>query len=79
MYVESKDKETLSQIGEIRFVRAQDVLELIYASKSGNTQLRWRKTKEGGGRLTGKASLNSLVNLVAAKILDSTDDKRARS
>jgi hypothetical protein len=72
MYIEAEDKETLKKIEELTFVRALNVLGIIYNSKSGNTKLKWRSTKEKLGRLTGEASANSLVNLFEAGALERT-------
>lgn len=72
MYIEAEDKETLKKIEELSFVRASNVLGIIYNSKSGNTKLKWRSTKEKFGRLTGEASANSLVNLFGANALERT-------
>jgi len=70
MYVEAEDKETLSKKGEIQFVRASNVIGIIYNSKSGSTRLKWRQIRNDLGKLTGEASTNSLVNLFAARVLD---------
>jgi hypothetical protein len=69
MYVEAEDKETLQQIREIRFTRVSNVLGIIYNSKSGRTQLKWRHLKGRIGRLSGEASPNTLVNLFASQAL----------
>ncbi len=69
MYIEAKDKETLITTEEIRFVKATEINELIYNSKSGRTKLKWTRTEGENGRLSGEASLNTLVNLAAARIL----------
>jgi len=69
MYVEAEDKETVQQIREIRFTRVSQVLGIIYNSKSGRTQLKWRHLKGRIGRLSGEASPNSLVNLFASEAL----------
>jgi hypothetical protein len=66
MYVEAEDKETVQQIRDIRFTRVSNVLGVIYNSKSGRTKLKWRQVKGSIGRLTGEASPNSLVNLLAS-------------
>ncbi|MEM4179915.1 MAG: hypothetical protein QXJ55_09615, partial [Candidatus Caldarchaeum sp.] len=42
---------------------------VIYRSKSGNTDLKWRQIKGPFGRLTGTASPNSVVNLLEVGIL----------
>lgn len=69
MYVEAEDKETVGQIREIRFARVSNVLGIIYNSKSGRTQLKWRHLKGRIGRLSGEASPNTLVNLFASEAL----------
>jgi hypothetical protein len=69
MYVEAEDKETVDQIREIRFTRVSNVLGVIYNSKSGRTQLKWRHLKGRMGRLSGEASPNTLVNLFASRAL----------
>ena len=69
MYVEAEDKETVHQIREIRFARVSNVLGIIYNSKSGRTQLKWRHLKGRVGRLSGEASPNTLVNLFASQAL----------
>jgi hypothetical protein len=69
MYVEAEDKETIQQIREIRFTRVSNVLGIIYNSKSGRTQLKWRHLKGRIGRLSGEASTNTLVNLFASRAL----------
>jgi hypothetical protein len=63
IYVEAADKVTLKKIRDITFVNARDVLGIIYNSKSGNTALKWRQLRKRGGKVTGEASPNSLVNL----------------
>ena len=68
--MEAEDKETVEKIRSIIFVRAFEVLGIIYKSKSGRTYLKWRSTRSKIGRLTGEASGNSLVNLYAANVLD---------
>jgi len=70
IYVEAEDKETVEKTRSITFVRAFEVLGIIYKSKSGRTYLKWRSTRGKIGRLTGEASGNSLVNLYAARALD---------
>ena len=70
MYVEAEDKVTLKSIGAITFARVSEVLGIIYTSKSGRTQLRWRSIQDDVGRLTGDATTHSLVNLFTTQILD---------
>lgn len=69
MYVEAEDKETVYQVRDIRFTRVSNVLGVIYNSKSGRTQLKWRHLKGRVGRLSGEASPNTLVNLFASEAL----------
>jgi hypothetical protein len=69
IYIEAADKVTLKKIRDITFINAQDILGIIYTSKSGNTKLKWRQTRGPIGRLTGNASSNSLVNLSMARII----------
>jgi hypothetical protein len=51
------------------FVNAKDVLGIIYSSKSGNTQLKWRQIRRKTGKVSGGASANALVNLVESGVL----------
>src|SRR3990170_2860432 len=69
IYVEAADKVTLKKIREITFVNARDVLGIIYNSKSGNTQLKWRQIRRLNGKVTGEASPNSLVNLAESGVI----------
>ena len=69
IYVEAADKVTLKKIREITFVNARDVLGIIYTSKSGNTILKWRQIRRSGGKVSGNASSNSLVNLAQAGVI----------
>lgn len=69
IYVEAASKIDLTQIRDIKFVKAMDVLGIIYRSKSGNTQLKWRQLRGSLGRVTGEASPNSVVNLLEAGVL----------
>jgi hypothetical protein len=69
IYVEAADKVTLKKIREITFVNARDVLGIIYNSKSGNTRLKWRQIRRHGGKVTGEASPNSLVNLAESGVI----------
>lgn len=78
MYVEAEDKETLRKIRDIEFTRVSSVLGVIYNSKSGLTKLKWRQTKNFLGKLSGKSSGNSLVNLFEAGILDENYIRKMR-
>ena len=44
IYIEAVDKVTLKKIREMTFVNAKEVLGIIYSSKTGNTNLKWRQT-----------------------------------
>ncbi|MEM2122975.1 MAG: hypothetical protein QXE79_04990, partial [Candidatus Bathyarchaeia archaeon] len=68
--IEAKDKETLDNIDDIRFVRVDGLDRIIYNSKSGRTKLIWRRLRRDIGKVLGDASLNSIVNLVTARVLD---------
>lgn len=70
MYVEAEDKVTLTKINDIAFTQVSYVLGIIYNSKSGHTQLKWRHIKGDMGALSGEASTNTMVNLYEAGALD---------
>ncbi|MFH0848503.1 MAG: hypothetical protein V1857_03280 [archaeon] len=78
MYVEAEDKQTVTVLNEITFTRVSNVLGVIYNSKSGSTRLKWRSLKADMGKLTGEASLNSIVNLYTARALGKEFMERAR-
>jgi hypothetical protein len=69
IYVEAADKVTLKKIREMTFVNAKEVLGIIYSSKTGNTNLKWRQTRRKNGKVTGEASPNALVNLVESEVI----------
>jgi len=69
IYIEAADKVTLKKIRDITFVNANDVLGIIYTSKSGHSKLKWRQLRGPMGRLSGDASKNSLVNLSMVRVL----------
>lgn len=69
IYIEAVDKVTLKRIREMTFVNAKEVLGIIYSSKSGNTQLKWRQIRKKNGKVYGTASANALVNLVESGVL----------
>src|SRR6266496_1791565 len=69
IYIEAADKVTLKKVREMTFVNAKEVLGVIYSSKSGNTQLKWRQTRRRSGKVQGDASANALVNLVESGVL----------
>jgi hypothetical protein len=68
IYVEAERKNDLESMGEIVFVEAENVIGIIYNSKSGRSHLKWRQVYGKLGKLTGEASTNALVNLFAAGI-----------
>jgi hypothetical protein len=69
IYIEAADKVTLKKIREMTFVNAKEVLGIIYSSKTGNTNLKWRQTRRKNGKVTGEASPNALVNLVESEVI----------
>ncbi|HVC27334.1 MAG TPA: hypothetical protein VND40_04165 [Nitrososphaerales archaeon] len=69
IYIEAADKVTLKRIRDITFVNANEVLGIIYKSKSGHSMLKWRHIEHEMGRVTGDASNNSLVNLSMAGVI----------
>jgi hypothetical protein len=69
IYIEAADKVTLKKIREMTFVNAKEILGIIYSSKSGNTQLKWRQIRRKSGKVQGDASANALVNLVESGVL----------
>lgn len=69
IYVEAASKVELAKIRDLTFIKAADVLGVIYRSKTGNTYLKWRQIKGTIGRLTGVASPNSIVNLIEARVI----------
>jgi hypothetical protein len=73
IYIEAADKVTLKRIRDITFVNANEVLGIIYKSKSGHSMLKWRHIEHEMGRVTGDASQNSLVNLSMARVLSPED------
>src|SRR5438445_13238930 len=54
IYVEAADKVTLKKIRDMTFVNAKEVLGIIYSSKSGNTNLKWRQIRRSEERRVGK-------------------------
>jgi hypothetical protein len=73
IYIECSSKINLKKIRDIQFVKVNDVLGILYSSKSGNTKLKWRQIAGRVGRLSGEASLNALVNLIEAGIITKRD------
>jgi len=69
IYIEAADKVTLKKVRMITFISAKDILGIIYMSKSGNTNLKWRQTRGNYGKVSGVASANSLVNLLDSRVI----------
>ncbi|MCS7110151.1 MAG: hypothetical protein NZ956_01605 [Candidatus Caldarchaeum sp.] len=69
IYVEAVSKVPLREMRDVKFVKVAEVLGVIYKSKSGNTDLKWRQLKGPFGRVTGEASPNSVVNLLESGVL----------
>ncbi|MFQ5710223.1 MAG: hypothetical protein ACE5GD_00435 [Candidatus Geothermarchaeales archaeon] len=70
IHVEAERKTDLEQSRELVFVEAENIMGIIYNSKSGSSRLKWRQVYGELGRLTGEASVNTLVNLFATGIKD---------
>jgi len=70
IYIEAADKVTLKKERDITFINVRDVLGIIYQSKSGNTNIKWRQIRGRGGKVMGESSTNSLVNLITARVID---------
>lgn len=69
VYTEAEDKVTLAKVGEIQFVKAENVISVTYTSKSGGTRLRWDRTEGKKGRLKGAVTTNSIIKLIDAGII----------
>lgn len=69
IYIEAADKVTLNKIRMITFINVKDILGILYTSKSGNTNLKWRQTRGVYGKVTGEASGNTLVNLLESGVI----------
>lgn len=76
IYVEAVSKIDLGKIRDIRFVKVAEVLGVIYRSKSGNTDLKWRQIKGIVGKVVGEASPNSIVNLIESGVLPRNSIKK---
>lgn len=68
IYVEAELKEDLEAINDIVFVAAKNPMGIIYESKSGRSKLKWRQISESIGKLEGEITVNTLVNMITAKI-----------
>ena len=69
VYAEAEDKVTLKKIRDVDFVRVENVVGVVYNSKSGSTKLKWEHKRGDIGRLVGEASVNAVVKLVEAGII----------
>jgi len=69
IYTEAEDKVTLQTLHEVQFVRAVNVIGATYNSKSGSTKLKWEHTIGDTGKLSGEASINSVLKLVEAGVI----------
>ncbi|MEM2990486.1 MAG: hypothetical protein QXQ02_04810 [Halobacteria archaeon] len=69
IYVEAASKVELAKIRDLTFIKAADILGVIYRSKTGNTYLKWRQIKGSIARLTGVASPNSILHLIEARVI----------
>lgn len=70
VYIEAEEKEDIEEIEDIVIVRVNNVLGVEYISKSGRTHLKWRQLYKNFGKLYGRASGNTLVNLYEVGIRD---------
>lgn len=70
VYIESEVKEDIEEIEDIVVIKVKNVLGIEYRSKSGRTNLKWRQLYKNFGKLYGKASGNTLVNLYEVGIRD---------
>jgi hypothetical protein len=69
IYVEADFKETIDDIGKyVRLVRATNVLGIHYESSSKNSELIWRQISGRYGRVSGRATIYTLMNLKKAGI-----------
>lgn len=76
IYTEAEDKVTLKKIRDIQFVKVENIVGVIYNSKSGSTRLRWEHQTDEKGKLVGEASVNAVVKLVEAGIITEEMFKR---
>ncbi len=77
IYTEAEDKVTLEKIRDVYFVRAENVVGVVYNSKSGSTKLKWEHKTDEKGRLVGEASVNSVIKLVEAGIITEESFKKS--
>ena len=75
IYTEAEDKMTVSKIREIEFVKVEDVIAIVYTSKSGSTKLRWERDQDHKGRTKGLATSNSIMKLIDAGVISAQPEK----
>lgn len=68
IYVEAERKVDIEQMDDLTFVEVENVMGVIYNSKSGRSSLKWRQVYGELGKLSGEASTNTIVNLFAIGI-----------
>ena len=68
IYIEAEYKKDIDEIDELAIVEVKNVLGIKYRSRSGRTDLTWRQIYGELGKLYGKASGNTIVNLLEAGI-----------
>ncbi len=68
--IEAKYKELLGIIKNVKFIKANEILKIVYNSKSGRTKLTWVRIKNDYGKLIGEASINSVINLILAGVIE---------
>ncbi len=70
VYIEAESKRDIEEIEDIVVVEVDNVLGVEYISKSGRTHLKWRQLYRDFGKLFGRASPNTIVNLYESGIRD---------
>ncbi len=63
IYIEAERKVEIDQMDDLTFVEIENVMGIIYNSKSGRSSLKWRQVYGELGKLSGEASTNTIVNL----------------
>ena len=69
VYTEVEDKMTVAKIREIEFVKVEDVIAVVYTSKSGSTKLRWERIQDHKGKIKGLVTSNSIMKLIDAGVI----------
>jgi len=68
IYIEAEHKKDIDEVDELVIVEVKNVLGIKYRSRSGRTDLIWRQIYGELGKLSGRASGNTIVNLLEAGI-----------